>query len=432
MSEQKILVVEDSPIQSEMLRRILVEQGYACRVAVDGRSGLAALRCDGADLVISDVSMPFIDGYEMCARIKQDPTLKTIPVIVLTALSNTADVIRGLNAGAEAYLTKPYDKDRLLEQVRQLLGASPLPECANEVAAAITLTVEGQTYEVTAGREQILHMLVSTYGNAVQQNRVLRKMEEDLRLFNQKLESRVRERTAALALEEARAREAELRYRTLFVLLPEGVVLMTPDTGAFIESNDVASNQLGYSATQFASLDLASITAPAAREALCGHLQQAQLQEQYSFTTSHMTREGTLRDMEIRLRQIELGAQRLLHCIFRDITELNHAQEMARELDRNAIRINELNREIQAIEAFSRRPLDPARIAPTTLTKQIDSLVERYINLLDLAVERRRIRCKSILPAHCARSPTSLARSAPDRVKLSPCMARACASRSMV
>ena len=389
MNEQTILVVEDSPIQSEMLRRILVEKGYACRVAVDGRSGLDVLRRDGADLVISDISMPFIDGYEMCAQIKQDPVLRSIPVIVLTALSNTADVIRGLNAGAEAYLTKPYDKDRLLQQVQQLLDARPLPEHAGEIAEAIGLTLDGQAYEVTAGRQKILHMLISTYDNAVQQNRVLRKMEEDLRLFNQKLESRVKERTAALALEEARAREAELRYRTLFALLPEGVVLMAPDTGAFIESNAVACNQLGYSTTQFASLDLAGITAPAAREALHEHLQQAQLHEEYRFTTSHLTREGAPRDMEIRLRQIELGEQRLLHCIFRDVTELNRAQEMARELDRNAVRISELNREIQAMEAFSRRPLDPARVAQATLTAQVDSLVDRYINLLDLAVERQ-------------------------------------------
>ena len=390
MTSLHILVVEDSPIQSEVLRRLLVGQGYTCELAVDGAAGLVALRSAPFDLVISDITMPILDGYQMCAQIKKDCALKHIPVILLTALSNPVDVIRGLNAGAEVYLTKPYDKERLLRQMCDLLEAPALPEIEEiPQAAPIAIEIAGQQHLVTADRRQILHMLVSTYDNAVEQNRILRKMEEDLRQFNQTLESRVAERTAELELEQARARDAEMRYRTLFSLLPEGVVLMAPDTCSFIEANDVACSQLGYSQQEFAGLNLNQITADSAREALAVHLQQAQLHENYSFTTCHLTRTHQLRDMEIRTRFIELDGQRLLHCILRDITELNRAREMAQTLKQNAERIEELNREILAMETLSKRPVDVSKITPATVNALVDKLVDRYIKLLDLSVERQ-------------------------------------------
>ncbi|MGB4346484.1 MAG: response regulator, partial [Burkholderiaceae bacterium] len=257
MTSFHILVVEDSPIQSEVLRRLLVGQAYTCELAADGAAGLVALHSTPFDLVISDITMPILDGYQMCAQIKKERALRHIPVILLTALSNPVDVIRGLNAGAEVYLTKPYDKERLLRQMRDLLESPVVPDTDDITQAEpIAIEIGGQQHMVTADRRQILHMLVSTYDNAVEQNRILRKMEEDLRQFNQTLESRVAERTAELELEQARARDAEMRYRTLFSLLPEGVVLMAPDTCSFIEANDVACSQLGYSQQEFAGLNL--------------------------------------------------------------------------------------------------------------------------------------------------------------------------------
>jgi PAS domain S-box-containing protein len=389
MTATHILVVEDSPIQCEMLRRLLVGQAYTCELAADGAAGLAALRTTAVDLVISDITMPVLDGYQMCTAIKQDRALKHIPVILLTALSNPVDVIRGLNAGAEAYLTKPYDQERLLRQVRHLLAAAPLPDTVEPPVEPIHIDISGQLHAVTADRRQILHMLVSTYDNAVEQNRILRKMEEDLRQFNQTLESRVKERTAALELEQARAHDAELRYRTLFALLPEGVVLMTPDSCSFIEANDVACNQLGYSQQEFAGLDLHQITAGHARAALAAHLQQAQLVYAYNFTSTHLTKKGEPRDMEIRTSFIELGGQRLLHCILRDITELKHAREMELALQQNAARIDELNREILAMESLSKRPVDVSKITPETVNALVTNLTDRYSKLLDLSVEHQ-------------------------------------------
>lgn len=388
MNSPSILVVEDSQIQSEILRRLLVGQGYECQLAANGEEGLQFLGLKNIDLVISDIQMPVMDGYQMCERIKNNPELHQIPVILLTALSDPVDVIRGLNAGAEAYLTKPYDNERLLKQVALLLKA-PLPPLDPEPKEPIGIQIEGENYEVHANRRQILHMLVSTYDNAAQQNRVLRKMEEELRLFNQKLELRVIERTSALSLQEIKASEAELRYRTLFSLLPEGVVLMSPDSLEFIESNEVACTQLGYSQAEFLALTLQSITAPASLQTLMEDIQQARLREEYSFSTTQLTKSGKSRDVEIRTRMIELGEQHFFHCIFRDVTDINRTHALEEELKKNATLISELNREIQAIDTLSKHPTGVGELSEDFINTLLESMIERYTKLLDQAVERQ-------------------------------------------
>jgi len=234
MSNATILVVEDSQIQAEMLRRFLTGHGYDCIIAADGEAGLIALRSKHPDLVVSDIQMPILDGYQMCERIKQDPLLRATPVILLTALSNTIDVIKGLNAGAEAYLTKPYDNDSLRYQIERLLRLSRDDGIKVEDVAALDVEINGAVYQVHASREKILQMLVSTYENAVQQNVHLSKLEIDLSNLNRQLESKVEERTKLLSQEKKRASEAEIRYKTLFSLLPEGVGLFDMASQKFI------------------------------------------------------------------------------------------------------------------------------------------------------------------------------------------------------
>ena len=114
MSESKtILIVEDSAVQRVMLQRLLQKAGYRYVSAKDGLEGLALLRQQRPSLVISDVSMPSMDGYEMCQTIKQDPELWHIPVLLLTTLEDTKEIIRSLEVGADNYLIKPARRGRL-------------------------------------------------------------------------------------------------------------------------------------------------------------------------------------------------------------------------------------------------------------------------------------------------------------------------------
>ena len=105
----KILIAEDSPTQAQSLKRILEQQGYQVGVAANGRLALEMARQSAPALIISDVVMPEMDGYELSRQVKADPDLGNIPVILVTTLSDPQDVIRGLECRADNFILKPYD-----------------------------------------------------------------------------------------------------------------------------------------------------------------------------------------------------------------------------------------------------------------------------------------------------------------------------------
>ncbi len=333
MNNATILVVEDSQIQAEILRRFLTSHGYNCIMATDGEAGLIALRSKRPDLVVSDIQMPILDGYQMCERIKQDSLLRHTPVILLTVLSDSTDVIKGLNAGAEAYLTKPYDNDSLKYQIDRLLRVSleDLPKVDD--GTALDVEVNGTVFQVKASRQKILQMLISTYENAVQQNTHLRTLEDELNNLNRQLETKVEERTALLAQEQKRALEAENRYKTLFSLLPEGVGLLDLATQKFVEFNDVLCGQLGYLRDEFLNLTLSDICTPDDRVTVLENLDQAVKHTEYYFTAVMRTREGGEADIEVRARLIDLHEHQYLNCVLRDVSEINRSRKIERELE---------------------------------------------------------------------------------------------------
>jgi signal transduction histidine kinase len=207
-----ILIVEDSPTQAEQLRHLLEEHEYEVTVAADGKEGLAAVRTHKPALIITDILMPVMDGYGLCHALKEDEALRDIPIILLTSLSNLEDVIRGLNSGADFYLTKPCDGDFLLQRVEVALAA-PVQQKRTE-AEELDITYLGKHYVITSDRQQILKLLLSTYEGAVRQNQELIQAQLELQRLNEQLETRVRERTAALR----DAQEQLIRQEKLAVL----------------------------------------------------------------------------------------------------------------------------------------------------------------------------------------------------------------------
>ena len=192
-----ILVVEDSPLQAELLRRTIERAGYAVLVAGNGADGLALAAAHRPAAVVSDVNMPVMDGYEMCRRLREQAALATTPVILLTSLSDTADVIHGLNAGADCYVTKPYDERLLVNCIRALLHPHATDTSAAERGPA-RVSIDG-TGHVVMPRDlrQVLNLLVSTYESAVLQNRELRRTQETLLKLNEQLAASNRSLDAA-------------------------------------------------------------------------------------------------------------------------------------------------------------------------------------------------------------------------------------------
>ncbi|MDB9315035.1 response regulator [Spirulina sp. CS-785/01] len=112
-----LLIVDDNPTNIKVLFNFLKESGFKVLVAKDGESALSKLQEISPDLVLLDVMMPGIDGFETCRRMKEDPKLKEIPVIFMTALSDTVDKVKGLSLGAVDYITKPFQQEEVLARI---------------------------------------------------------------------------------------------------------------------------------------------------------------------------------------------------------------------------------------------------------------------------------------------------------------------------
>ena len=193
----EILVVEDSPTQAMLLKYMLRQHSFEVSIVKNGAEALEAVKKQKPALVISDVMMPVMDGYEMCHAIKNDETIKHIPVILLTVLSDPKDVIRGLEARADAFLTKPYNEEQLLAKIGAIL-ANPT-EYKSEDPLEVTLS--DKRYVITSDRQQILNLLLFTYENTVQKNRELTEVQNELKKLNEQLEEKVEERTSELKAE---------------------------------------------------------------------------------------------------------------------------------------------------------------------------------------------------------------------------------------
>ncbi|HHQ47542.1 MAG TPA: response regulator [Acidobacteria bacterium] len=117
----RILLVEDNEMNRDMLSRRLAKRGHEVLIAVDGRQGVELAAAERPEIILLDMSLPVMDGWEAARRLKTDPATSTIPVIALTAHAMAGDRERCLEAGADDYDTKPVDFKRLLGKIRALL-----------------------------------------------------------------------------------------------------------------------------------------------------------------------------------------------------------------------------------------------------------------------------------------------------------------------
>lgn len=183
----KILIVEDSPTQSEKLCFLLEEEGYKVEKAENGKKALDMLERFAPDIIISDVIMPEMDGYEFCKQVKNNDKWKKTPVILLTALSDPEDVIRGLISGADNFLTKPYKNEFLISRIKHVvINLNIRNERLSELG--IEIFFAGKKHFVNSDRLQIIDLLLSTYENAIIKNKELESVNNELNELKNQLE----------------------------------------------------------------------------------------------------------------------------------------------------------------------------------------------------------------------------------------------------
>jgi two-component system, OmpR family, response regulator VanR len=188
-SRYNILIVEDSPTQTKLLRLILEEHGYHVVSANNGIKALESVRSQKPHLIITDIVMPEMDGFALCKAVKQDPALKSIPVMLLTSLSDPQDVIKGLQAGADNFLTKPYEDTFLISRIQYIFANLELRKNKSS-GTDMEIVFENQKYIIHSDRMQIVDLLLSTYDNAVQKNHELHKAHGDLLEIHRQLEQK--------------------------------------------------------------------------------------------------------------------------------------------------------------------------------------------------------------------------------------------------
>jgi len=209
-----ILIVEDSATQAAQIKYLLESYHYKVEVTRDGQQALMWLSGHKPLLVISDIVMPEMNGFELCEKMKSDELTEDIPVILLTSLSNPVEVIEGLSCGADSFITKPYNKEYLISNIKKILSEKATPESKRDTKG-IEINYDGKKRLIRTGQQKVVNLLLNIYEGAIHQNNELIQTRDELRQLNERLEELVEERTKELKKDEEKilAFNAELEQR---------------------------------------------------------------------------------------------------------------------------------------------------------------------------------------------------------------------------
>lgn len=325
----EIILVEDSQVEAEILRRNLVNAGHRVTMAKNGVEGLQAIRKRPPDLVMSDIQMPLMNGYQLCWEIKHDEVLRNIPVILLTGLSEPEDIIEALKVGADSYITKPFVVDIMQEHIRSLL-ANPISRMCSEERRSGKIEYNGKRHLITTDNQQTLNLLLSVYQNTIAQNRELLNTRNQLRQLNNSLDQKVQERTAAL-------QQSEVRLRTILNTALDAFIIID-SSGLITAWNTEAERLFGRSSEDVLGKNLTGlIIPPAHRDAHERGMRQfmetgegAYIGGRMEVTAMHISR-GEF-PVELSITAIREGSQTFFSAFVRDITERKLTEAKIRHL----------------------------------------------------------------------------------------------------
>lgn len=204
----RVLIVEDSPTQAHKLALSLKTVGFETAVAADAEAGYARLTQEPFDAVVSDLMLPGEDGFALCRRIKADPQHRHLPVIIVTSACDPLNVLRGLEAGADDFMTKDHDAAEVASRLRRSLEHPP----ADRTAESTQVVFLGAPFAIAAGREQLLNVLLSAFEDVVHLNQRDEASLEELRRLSEQLRQAVRAEQQTLA--HSRKRRAGWRRRS--------------------------------------------------------------------------------------------------------------------------------------------------------------------------------------------------------------------------
>jgi len=183
-----VLAAEDSVVQAKKLMFFFESNSISYKICINGKDALDQAKLEKPLLIISDIVMPVMDGYAFCTAIKNDPELFDTPFILLTALSDPLDIIKGLQAGADNFITKPYEENYLKSRINYLLTNKVIRQNgAGDMS--IEIIFQSQKFQINSDKKQILDLLLSVYEAAISRNTQLIEVQQQLQKANEDLKS---------------------------------------------------------------------------------------------------------------------------------------------------------------------------------------------------------------------------------------------------
>jgi two-component system, cell cycle sensor histidine kinase and response regulator CckA len=411
--DSAILIAEDSATQAVRLQLLLEDAGHRVLVAANGRQALMVARKEPPWLIITDIMMPEMDGYDLCREVKSDRALRNIPVVLLTSLTGPEEVVKALKCGADNFMRKPYDDKRLLSMVG-FIAANRQIRDTEKMKLGIELDLGGERYLITSERQQILDLLFSSFMEAVDLNRELNEKQKELALLAAQLETKVVERTAAL-------QESEARYSNLVRNATYGIGQTRGER--YVEVNQAMVEMLGYdSEAEVLALDLAHevFRRPEDREEFLEGA--AKTGRFHGLKVELKRKEGKVITVRLSGREVRDNQDHLdgYELIAEDITEREHLARQINELQKfEAIGrlaggvAHDFNNHLGIILGYSELTLKDLAGAGTTLAENTEMIRDTALKAASLTHQLLAFSRRQVLepkPTHLNRNVMEIAK----------------------
>jgi len=163
MSVAHILLVEDTLTQALMMQHILESNNFQVSIVKDGTKALTFLTAQKPDLILSDISMPEVDGYELCRRVKEDPQTRGIPFVLLSSFHDAAEIIKVVNAGADSFMLKRFDQQYVIKNLNNVLAAGSSGHSSDK----ISVKYDQVDYSLSSDPQRLATMLLAAFRTVV-------------------------------------------------------------------------------------------------------------------------------------------------------------------------------------------------------------------------------------------------------------------------
>jgi len=386
---REILIVEDSKVQAATLKHLLEENGYTAMTAGNASEAIDILYNEVFTLIISDINMPGMDGYEFCLKLKSNEKYRDIPVILLTSLSDPTDIIRGLQSGADNFITKPYDDEYLLTRIEHLLINRELRKFGKG-GIALELVFRGEKYSINSDRQQILDLLISVFETAIDKNEKLLKTQasqyEMIELMAEKnialleAQEELQKIMEHLKVEKQKLAEEKERINAIIRSTADGIIV-----------TDVAQRviMMNRTAEEFLGLRFAEI----ANQCIDCVINEDSIKEKISFILNKMKNEY---NFDFKINEGDKNLEKIIHgktslivdrdenrlgtvTVLSDVTKERQIDIMKTEFLSTAA--HELRTPLTSIQGFSEILLTRGNLSPEERNKYLAYINKQAVKL---------------------------------------------------